>query len=77
LKHAGIKTWSEFNRSASYWGIGKEDGIFRIIAHQEHTRKGWEEDPENSQTFPAGSSVEEVIDRMTAILQAISAQKRK
>jgi hypothetical protein len=76
LEHAGIKTWGEFNRGASYWGIEEDDGIFRIIGHEQHTREGWKEDPGKSQMFPAGSNVDEVVDRMIAILQAAAPRKR-
>jgi len=69
LKHAGLKTWGEFNRGASYWGIEEEGGIFRVVAHRQHTRQGWKEDPERSETFPSGSSADEVVSRMITILQ--------
>ncbi len=71
LKYAGVKTWSAFARDASYWGIEEDGGVFRIIVHKKIDKGGWEEDKENSETFPPGSTADEAIDRMIAILQEV------
>ena len=69
LKYAGVKTWSAFERGTTYWGIEEEDGIFRIVFHQEAPTQGWEEDKEKRITFPPEAIAAEVVDRMIAVLQ--------
>ena len=44
------------------------DGVF-LIAGNTRGLYGWVEDPEQTITFPPGTSVDSVIDRMIAILQ--------
>jgi hypothetical protein len=75
LKYAGIKNWSTFERGTSYWNIEEENGIFRVVAHRK-AEQGWEEDENGSETFPKGTSVVDVVDRMIAILQGAAAKKR-
>jgi hypothetical protein len=69
LKYAGVQTWSAFERGTSYWGIEEDDGIFRITFHQKAETQGFKEDKEKRITFPPGATVDEVIDRMIAILR--------
>jgi len=69
LKYAGVKNWQTFERGTAYWSIKEDSGIFRIIAHRK-AEQGWEEDEAQSQLFPAGTPVDEVIDQMISILQA-------
>lgn len=70
LKHAGFKTWSAFERGASYWSIKEENGIFHILAmKKKDIGRGWEDDAERGESFPAGTTADEVIERMIAILQ--------
>jgi hypothetical protein len=75
LEHAGIATWGEFNRGASYWGIDEEGGVFRILAHEKKNRRGWKEDEERSETFPSGSPADDVVERMIAIVQGAGQQR--
>jgi hypothetical protein len=69
LKHAGVKTWSAFARDARSWSIGGKDGNYQIGGYRKHAKGYWVEDPEQTIEFPAGTTVEDVIDRMIAILQ--------
>ncbi len=75
LKHAGIKSWGEFNRGASYWGIEEDSGMFCIKTYEKSATRGWKEDEESRETFPAGTPGDDVINRMIAILQG-AGQKR-
>jgi hypothetical protein len=34
LKYAGVKSWSAFERGASYWSIKEDAGIFRVVPHR-------------------------------------------
>jgi hypothetical protein len=68
VKHAGVRSWSAFARGTSTWNIKEKDGNYQIIGHYLH-RDGWAEDPKQKIDFPAGTSIDAVIDRMIAILQ--------
>jgi hypothetical protein len=69
LKYAGVKTWNAFARNASLWSIEGKDATFRIYNYLRDTRGGWDEDQQNVEVFPTGANVDEVIERMIAILQ--------
>jgi hypothetical protein len=69
LKYARVRSWSAFFRTASTWSIRDDDGLFKIIGYRKHPKGYWEQDIENEITFPSGTNVDEVIDRMIAILQ--------
>jgi hypothetical protein len=69
LKYAGVKTWSAFARDASVWSIEETDGDYLIAGYRTHRQGYWEEDPDQKIEFPPGSTVDQVIDRMIAILQ--------
>jgi hypothetical protein len=73
LKHAGVKSWSAFERGLRVWDIKENDGIFQIAGNIRRL-DGWIEDRDQTIKFPAGTSVDSVIDRMVAILQK-AAQK--
>jgi|ERR1700677_3398206 hypothetical protein len=69
LKYAGVKKWSVFERGMMLWGIEGEGGTF-LIAGKSKQRDGmWRNDPNRILEFPPGSPVDEVIERMIAILQ--------
>jgi hypothetical protein len=70
LKYAGVKTWSAFARGTSTWSISEEKGIWQIIGTRLERGGGWVDDPDQTITFPSGSGIDEVCDRMAAILQA-------
>jgi hypothetical protein len=69
LKYARVRSWSVFFRSAQTWSITDDDSLFKIIAYRTHPKGYWEQDIENEIRFPPGTSADEVIDRMIAILQ--------
>ena len=68
LKYAGLKSWHAFARGAQPWSIRGKNGIFQIVGHRMHPN-GWVEDPNQTIHFPAGTTLDDVIDRMIAILQ--------
>jgi hypothetical protein len=68
LKHAGVKTWGAFARWASPWVIDERDGKYQIIGHRREPNN-WAEDPEQTIKFPPRTTLDQVIDRMIAILQ--------
>jgi len=69
LKYAGVKTWSAFARDTSMWSIEETDGNFQIVGYRMHSKGYWEQDPDQKTPFPPGSTVDQVIDCMIAILQ--------
>jgi hypothetical protein len=69
LKYAGVKSWSAFERGVSSWTLKKQDGTFRIAEQMKQADRMWRDDPEQIVMFPPNASVDEVIDRMVAILQ--------
>lgn len=70
LKYAGVKTWSAFERGTQLWSIeDKNDGL-QIAGQKKQSDGMWNDDPEQTFTFPAGTAVEDVIDRIIAVLQA-------
>jgi hypothetical protein len=68
VKYAGVKSWSAFARGTLPWGIDETDGKYQIIGYSRHP-DGWREDPAQKLDLPAGSTVDDAIDRMIAILQ--------
>jgi hypothetical protein len=73
VKYAGVKSWSAFARGTLPWGITERDGNFQILGYRRHP-DGWREDPEQKVDLPAGSTVDDAIDRMIAILQEAARQ---
>jgi hypothetical protein len=74
VKYAGVKSWGAFARDASPpWSIKERDGLYQIIGKRKHP-DGWVDDPKQKIDFPPGSTVDEVIDRMIAILQDAARQ---
>jgi hypothetical protein len=69
LKYTGDKSWSAFMRGTSPWSIHEKDGKYQIEGYRTHSKGYWEEDPNNVIEFPAGTKIDDVIDRMIAILQ--------
>jgi hypothetical protein len=73
VKYAGVKSWSAFARGASPWNIKDKGGIYQIVGHLKGPT-GWVEDPDQTIKFPPGATLDQVIDRMIAILQDAARQ---
>ena len=69
MKYAGVRNWSAFARNASLWSIEEEGGVFQIVGYRKHPKGYWEQDPDQKIQFPAGTTVDDVVDRVIAILQ--------
>ncbi len=72
LKYAGVKNWSAFARGASVWSIEESNGDYQIVGYRTHPKGYWEQDPAQVTKFQSGAAVDDVIDRMIAILQEAS-----
>jgi hypothetical protein len=69
LNYAGVKAWSAFARGASQWSIKEKDGTYQIVGYRTHRNGYWEQDPDQMTNFPPSATVNDVIERMIAILQ--------
>lgn len=71
-KYAGVKSIPAFQRSTRTWWLNERDGIYKIegLIEKEGYNGGKVTDPDQVETFPRGTSVETVIDRMITILQS-------
>jgi len=77
LKYAGVRSLSAFFRSTSTWSIRDDDGLFKITVYRKHPKGYWEPDPSQEIKFPQGTTVDNVIDRMMAILQETARAEAK
>jgi hypothetical protein len=71
IKYARVKSWSAFARGTSPWGIDETDGKYQITAYSRHP-DGWRENPDQKVNLPAGSTADDAIERMIAILQDVA-----
>jgi hypothetical protein len=70
-RYAGEKTWSAFMRGASEWKIREKNGNYQIVQYRENPKGdgSWVQDLDRKIEFPPGTTIDDVIDRMIAILQ--------
>lgn len=69
LKYARVRSWSAFERSTLTWDLKSRNGRYEIVAQRRRPDRGWEPDPTNIVVFPPEATVDDLIDRMIAILQ--------
>jgi hypothetical protein len=69
LKYAGVRYWSAFERGMQFWDITRKDGIFHIAGQKKQSNGLWKDDPDQTVVFPVDATVDDVIERMIAILQ--------
>jgi hypothetical protein len=74
IEYAGVKSWSAFARDASQWSIEDDSGKYLIVGYRTHPKGYWEQDPDQKTAFPSGSTVDDVVARMIAILQDAARQ---
>jgi hypothetical protein len=72
LKHAGVRSWSAFFHSTSQWSISEDNGTYQIVGYRKHPKRYWQQDARQRIQFPPGVTVNEVVERMVAILQHAS-----
>jgi hypothetical protein len=68
VKYAGVKSWSAFARGTLPWGIDEREGKYQIIGYRRDP-DGWRQDPEQKVDLPVGSTANDTINRLIAILQ--------
>ena len=69
VKYARVKSWGEYARGLNIWVIDDRDNAWSINGYQKSPHGGFKRDPEKKTTFPPGTSIDVVVDRMIAILQ--------
>lgn len=74
LQYAGVKSWSAFERGMMLWSIEDKDGVWRVAGTRKGTDGAMVDDPEQTVSFPPVTPVQDVVNRMIAILQQ-AAQK--
>jgi hypothetical protein len=68
VKHAGVKSWGAFARGASTWLVKQQEELYQIIGYRREPNN-WAQDPEQTVDFPRGTTLDQALDRMIAILQ--------
>jgi hypothetical protein len=69
LKYAGVKSWPAFERGMRLWSITEREGKFQIAEQKKQSDRMWRDDTRQLVEFPPGTSADEVVHRMVAILQ--------
>jgi hypothetical protein len=69
LKYAGVKNWSTFERGMQLWEIDEKEGTTEIAEKKKQSDRMWRRAPDRTVTFPPGTPINNVIERMIAILQ--------
>lgn len=68
LEVTGLRSLSAFDRSAVCWAIKEHQGIWKIAIQRSH-KEGGGDDKSQLITFPPGTSVDEVSDRLFQVIQ--------
>ena len=74
LKPAGLKSWSAFAKGAMPVSATEQDGIYKIVGQRKRPDRGWHDDPEQIHILPAGSTVDDLCDRLIEFLQTLAAK---
>ena len=73
-KYAGVRSLRAFERGTRLWHIRSHarfaEGAYQIVGQRHEPNGSWFDDPEQTITFPLGTNIELVIDRLIAILTA-------
>ena len=67
LKHAAVRSWAAFERSATYWRISEKEGRYCIGPGRRAADRGWE-GPVHEELLPAGTTVNTVAQRVASLL---------
>ena len=75
LEAAGVRSWYILDRDTEgLWSIVGKDGIYQIRVDEPMQPRGWHEDKTKRVEFLPGTPVEEVIDRLIAMIQECARQ---
>ncbi len=75
LEATGTRSWDVLDRQINgLWSVTEIDGQYVIRVKQPMQPRGWHEDKTKRVQFPPGTPVEDVIDRLIAIIQECDRQ---
>jgi hypothetical protein len=70
LKSTGARSWFVLDRQTrGLWSITDTNGVYEIRVDQPMKPRGWHEDKSKRVAFPAGTSLNDVITRLIAMIQ--------
>lgn len=75
LRATGMRSWYALDRQMKgSWNLVERDGLYEIRVDQPMKTHGWHEDKSKRIQFPRGTAVEDVIDRLIAMIQECAQQ---
>jgi hypothetical protein len=75
LKAAGARSWPVLDRQTQgLWSIEEKDGLYEIRVDEPMQPRGWHEDKTKRVKFPPGTPVDDVIERLIAMIQECARQ---
>lgn len=75
LRATGARSWYALDREMTgSWSLVEKDGLYQIRVDQPMETHGWHEDESKRVRFPAGTAIEEVIERLIAMIQEYARQ---
>jgi hypothetical protein len=69
LKYAKVKSWSAFEKGTVLLTIVENSGTYEIRPGRKRSDRGWEDDPTRIEFLPSGMKVNEVVQRVVALIQ--------
>lgn len=70
LKATGARSWHVLDRDTTgLWSVTDRNGVYEIRVDEPMEPRGWHEDKSRRVTFPPGTPIEDVIDRLIAMIQ--------
>lgn len=78
LRATQAKSWFALDRqTAGLWTLAEENGLYEIRVDEPLETRGWHEDETKRIRFPPGTSVDDVINRLIAMIQECAQESRK
>lgn len=70
LAATGARSWNALDRQMKgSWHLVEKDGLYQIRVDEPMKPRGWHEDKSRRIEFPPGTPLENVIDRLIAMIQ--------
>lgn len=78
LRVTQAKSWFALDRqTAGMWSLVEKNGLYDIRVDEPMETHGWHEDETKRIRFPPGTSVDDVINRLIAMIQECAQESRK
>jgi hypothetical protein len=70
IRATHARSWDTLDRQTKgLWSLVEKNGLYEIRVDQPMEARGWREDETKRVRFPPGTAVENVIDRLIAMIQ--------